>query len=224
VRIDPIRQRFAPGCLGIGEVRCPRAPRRRHAPAAPRPSPDQRRVSYRPPSRRTVLVGQMRLAHRWRQLPTPVNEQLAEPRAVAVWLFGQILLPQQCQRHAARLSSRWIAGWASRRQGAYVHCPRRPGTVALELCIVDPLRDRPPDPSHLSPPHVLGCLRLASSRRLADLAVAPPASLAPFAVQGAREDPTAPPIPKLYHPKKYAPQSEGNFAVRATHRSGLLQI
>jgi hypothetical protein len=48
---DPIGQRLAPACLGMR-----RAPRRRRARAAPRPSPDQRRVLHRPPSRRTVSL------------------------------------------------------------------------------------------------------------------------------------------------------------------------
>src|SRR4029077_14982786 len=120
------------------------------------------------------LAGEMRLAHRRRQLLTPINKCLAEPCvAVAVWLLGEMLLPQQCQRHAAPLQLPLDRGpVAGRALICTVLCDREQSP--LEFCIVDPIWDRPPDPSRLSPPHILGDLRLASSRRLADLAVAHP--------------------------------------------------
>src|SRR5262245_41085551 len=121
-------------------------------------------------------------------------------------MLGEVLLPQQCQRHAAPLQLPLDRGPVTGR--ALICTVRRNREQSpLELCIVDPLWDRPPDPSRLSPSHVLGCLRLAGSRRLADLAVAHSkrmlqtkhfAYLAhrqslrrhrwpPFAVQGARD-------------------------------------
>jgi hypothetical protein len=70
------------------------------------------------------LAGEMRLAHRWRQLLAPVN--LAEPRvAVAVWMLGQIFLPQQCHssRHLADLGKTQAAEYVRRAQAAGIGRP-----------------------------------------------------------------------------------------------------
>jgi hypothetical protein len=64
---DPIGQRLAPACLGMR-----RAPRRRRARAARRRINDGYCIAR--PVDEQFLSGQMRLAHRRRQLPTPVNK------------------------------------------------------------------------------------------------------------------------------------------------------
>lgn len=171
VRADPIRQRLGPTRLGVSEVRRAECgdENARLMDLAGRRIDDPDRVAR--PVDEQLLAGEMRLPHRRRDRSPPRVVQLAEARvAVAVRLLGQILLPQQRERHAATRQLALHLRPVDRRTGAFVADDRKQAPV--ELDVVEPVRQRPSEARDRGPAHVLRRLRLADAGRLADLAVA----------------------------------------------------
>ena len=174
VRTDPVRQRLAPARLREGEVRGPKGgDEDARTPLLPGGRIDDRNGVACPVDKQ-LLAGHMRLPHRRRHMLAPVRVKLAEPRvAVAVRMLGQMLLPEQRQRHPAPLQlaldrrpidggARICAGIGSREQ------------TALQLGIVHSLPYRPGDPCQRCPTHIVGSLRLARPRCRADPAITQP--------------------------------------------------
>jgi hypothetical protein len=117
----------------------------------------------------------MRLPHRRCEAPSPFAVKLAEAGiSVALDMLGAMLLPQDHQRHAATLEFLVNRRPVRHPLGRAVMESRRREQPPLQVGVGDLWRDRPRNPDHLGPAHVLGNRRLADTCCLAHLSDAEP--------------------------------------------------